>query len=64
MAISKDITTEKLTVAVKISAKVVSLYGESYFPIFFRLQNELQELKDKNRQKNTALKTLKSYINH
>ncbi len=53
---SKDrVTIEELTRAVKIAARVVTLYGEVYLPIFNRVHAELEKAKQNRSETEIAL---------
>jgi hypothetical protein len=51
----EDISIEQLMQARKIAAKVVSLYGQKYLPIFTRLNEELKKFDDTKRLIDLAL---------
>jgi hypothetical protein len=61
----KDFTAlpslEKLEHAYQIAAKVVSLYGDAYLPIFERLHLDLEDQKKNRDLKRIALDTASAY---
>lgn len=61
MMFSDNPTVEQLTQALKISAKIVTLYGEIYLPVFNRIHAELLKAQEKEAQKNLALDLAKSF---
>lgn len=63
---SQNISSNKLSVAnlehaVKILARVLSLYGEIYLPLFNRLYADLQTAKEADKMKTLALQLALSY---
>lgn len=58
---SSQPSIQELEHALKIAAKVVALYGQTYLPIFCRLQNELVKAKEAERMKTLALQLAASY---
>ena len=58
---SDNISINELERAVKISARVIALYGETYLPVFNRLHSELNLEKAKQNQKSLALQLAMSY---
>lgn len=55
---SEEITLELLKEARLISAKVVERYGDSYLPIFVRVQNEIDLRKSHQSYREKALQLL------
>ncbi|MGH1404332.1 MAG: hypothetical protein ACRBDL_08810 [Alphaproteobacteria bacterium] len=55
---SRDISTEELKKAYLISAKIVSLYGEKYLPIFERLESEYRKRKKSKEALQRALSVI------
>lgn len=47
--------------ALKIAAKVVALYGDTYLPTFQRLHDEFLKVKEHEQKKMLALKLAESY---
>ena len=58
---NSHVSVEQLEYAVKIAARVVSLYGETYLPIFNRLHAELMKAKENEVQKSLALQLALKY---
>lgn len=56
-----QITKEELERGLKIAARVVSLYGEPYLPVFNRLLKEVEKLKDRQEKESIAIKLAKTY---
>lgn len=52
---------EVLERALKIAARIVVLYGETYLPIFNRLHEEVEKMKAMQCKKDLALLLSKSY---
>lgn len=50
------ITVQEIERVLKLAAKVVALYGETYLPTFQRVYRELQQAKEKENNKALALK--------
>ena len=61
MKMSKEISLEDLTRAVKIAARVVVLYGDVYLPIFNRLHSELEKAKENLGAKEAAIQLARKY---
>lgn len=49
------ISFEQIIEARKIAAKIVSLHGDMYLPLFTRLNDELQKLDERKKIKELAL---------
>lgn len=56
-----QIFIDELEHALKIAARVVSLFGECYLPIFNRIYFELNQAKEKQDQKSLALQLAMNY---
>lgn len=49
------ITIEQLREAYQIAAEVVARYGDAYLPVFNRLHQEMEKVKEMERMKSLAL---------
>ena len=54
-------TVQEIEHAMKILAKVVSMYGETYLPIFKRLHTEFLKAQEANETKALAIEIAKGY---
>jgi hypothetical protein len=54
-------TLKEIEHAMKILAKVVSLYSETYLPIFKRLHTEFLKAQEADETKNLAIQIAKQY---
>lgn len=61
MTTLSGISITELERAVKTAARVVSLYGEIYLPVFERLHEELEKMKRLEEKKILALNLVKGY---
>lgn len=59
---SEKITVEDLLHATKIAAKVISLYGDVYLPIFKRLHTELEKAQQQEAEKEKWMRLVNSYL--
>jgi hypothetical protein len=54
-------TVQEIEHAMKIAAKVVAVYGDTYLPIFKRLHSELLKAQESNATKNLAIQIAQQY---
>lgn len=57
---SEEITPELLNEAKLIAAKILRRYGDSYLPLFIRVQNEIEVRKNQMVYKEIALQLLEN----
>ncbi len=61
---ARKFSIEELEDALKIAAKVVALYGETYLPIFKRLHDELLKAQEGEKTKRLALEMALGYAGY
>ena len=44
------VTTERIRRSLAIAARIISVYGDDYLPVFERLELELEAAKNRNRR--------------
>ena len=54
--VDSELTIERLERCLKVSAKVVSIHGDKYLPLFVRINRELEEMRNKKMMMDLANK--------
>ncbi len=58
------VSDQDLKQAMTIAAKIINLYGDKYWPLFDRLESELEKRKNRKSKLRAALKSLQKEKQH